>query len=298
MKNQYIFPAAAALIGFSIAWVAKPSNAIAPVKSETATEAAAPVRNTRTSSENRSSAADSKRPAEVRAGDFPLVKIAEEGPQNREEAKMLRLTEALGLTIDQQGEIIRLVEESHANAVSEAPVIEDLAARGKALEEAFAKLMTPDQLAKFEELRVRERENRIEARAHKALTEVIEEVDLSPEQREQVLDRLRQSAKAELQAIPNSATLLFEKSVLPTGKNELSVDGVLMLAKMGEPILYDDPVTAQNKVLQRQREELEQKLKNFDGILTPAQMGQYYATVAEQKAILSKIPANTSTDAN
>ncbi len=300
MKTQYIFPAIAALIGFSVAWVAKPTAAPAPAQNPTATADAAPKHNTRTApSESRPPAGPSKGGTEVKAAtEFPLADMVENGPRNREEAKMLWLTEALGLTIDQQGEIIRLVEESHTNAVSDLPVIEDLTNRGKAMEDALAKLLKPEQLAKLQELRAHERENRIEARAQKALTQVIEDVDLSPEQREQVLSRLRQSAKTELQTIPAAATLLFEKSVLPTGKNELSVDGVLTLAKIGESILYDDPIKAQARVLQSQREELEEKLKNFDGILSPAQMSQYYAALTEQKNLLKKLPLNTSKDAN
>ncbi len=289
MKNQFLLPAATALIGFSVAWVAKPS---APAASAAAVVADSPqTKSTHaTKSQSRDTVADGKRPKEVTAGDFPLVDQAEKGPKTREEAKMLRLTEALGLTIDQQGEIIRLVEESHASATDTVPVIEDLTTRGKAIEDALTKLLSPEQLVKFNELRVRERENQIEARAQKALTTAIEEIDLSPQQREDVMERLRQSAKAELQSIPASATLLFDKSVLPTGKSELSVDGILLLAKMGEPLIADNPVAAHEKVLQSQRQEIEEKLQCYDGILTSGQMGQYYATLSEQKEITKKFP--------
>ncbi len=289
MKNQFLLPAAAAVIGFSVAWVAKPSAPAAPAPAPVVDNT--PKKSTRpTTADPRASVADGKRPKEVSAGDFPLVDQAEKGPQTRVEAKMLRLTEALGLTIDQQGEIIRLVEESHASATDTMPVIEDLTLRGKVIEDALAKLLSPEQLVKFNELRVRERDNQIESRAQKALTSVIEEVDLSPQQREEVMERLRQATKAELQSIPASATLLFDKSVLPTGKSELSVDGILMLAKIGEPLIADNPQAAHEKVLQSQREELEQKLKCYDGILTSAQMGQYYAAQAEQKAIMRQFP--------
>ncbi|MEO5716556.1 MAG: hypothetical protein ABIT37_23965 [Luteolibacter sp.] len=289
MKNKFLLPAATALIGFSVAWVAKPSPAVTSA-AVPATETPQPKSTHPTKSESRPTVGDGKRPKEVTAGDFPLADQAEKGPKTREEAKMLRLTEALGLTIDQQGEIIRLVEESHASATDTVPVIEDLATRGKAIEEALTKLLNPEQLAKFNELRVRERDNQIESRAQKALTTVIEEVDLSPQQREDVMARLRQSAKSELQSIPASATLLFDKSVLPTGKSELSVDGILLLAKIGEPLDASNPIAAHEKVLQTQRQELEEKLQCYDGILTSGQMGQYYAALAEQKAVMRTFP--------
>ncbi len=295
MKTQFLLPAATALIGFTVAWVAKPGTPTAP-QPAAVSDSSLPKATRATTAGPRPTAADGKRPKEVSAGDFPLVDQAEKGPKTREEAKMLRLTEALDLTIDQQSQIIRLVEQSHASATDTVPVIEDLTTRGKIIEDALAKLLSPEQLVKFNELRVRERENQIEARARKSLTPVIEEVDLSPQQREEVMERLRQSARAELQSIPASATLLFDKSVLPTGKTELSVEGILMLAKMEQPLIADNPMAAHEKVLQTQRQELEEKLKCYDGILTSAQMGQYYAALAEQKAIMKQFPTREATN--
>lgn len=288
MKSNYLLPAVTALVGFSIAWLAKPDSAPAPnlTKSE---ESAAP-RPTRSDPGLRPTPADNKRPKEVKAGDFPLADQAEQGPKTRDEAKMLRLTEALGLSIDQQGEIIKLIESVQASASATAPVLEDLTTRGRAVEEGLAKLLTPEQLAKFEELRVRERENRIEVRSQKMLTAAIDEIDLSPDQREEVLNRLRQKSKAELQSIPYSATLLFDKSMLPTGGKELSADGILLLAQMGEKVELGDPMVAYQKVIDRQRGELEELLKCYAGILTPGQMGQFQAAMAENRETLKKLP--------
>lgn len=286
MKSPYLLSAVTALIGFSIAWIAKPAPAPQPIESKL-TEAP-PTRQARPESRTRTSA-DSKSPTEVRASDFPLAEQAEQGPQNREEAKMLRLTEALDLTIDQQGAIIQLVEQVQATATDAVPVIEDLATRGKAIEEGLAKLLDPEQFAKFQELRERERDNRIELRSQRMLTQAIEDIDLSPAQRDEVMSRLRLKSKAEMQSIPAAATLLFDKSMLPTGKKELSVDGILLLAQLGEPINATDPVAAHEAVITRQKQDLEEVLKCFDGILTPGQMGQYQAALAETRKIMGNM---------
>lgn len=288
MKSNYLLPAATALVGFSIAWLAKPAATSPPTAAET--EQVAAPRATRPESGSRPSPTDSKRPKEVNASDFPLADQAEQGPKTRDEAKMLRLTEALGLSIDQQGEIIKLIESVQATASATAPAIEDLTTRGKAVEDGLAKLLTPVQLAKFQELRERERENRIELRSQQMLTGAIDEIDLSPAQRLDVLDRLRQKAKADLQSIPSAATLLFDKSVLPTGGKELSADGILLLTKMGEKVAVGDPAVAYQAVLDRQRSELEELLKCFDGILTPGQMGQYQAALSETRELLKTMP--------
>ncbi len=287
MKSPYLLPVVTAVAGFSIAWLTKPVSSPTPLAVEV--EEAASTRPARDSSGDRSSSSDTKPSREVKAGDFPLADQAEQGPKTREEAKMLRLTEALGLSISQQGEIISLIEGVQATASMNALVITDLTARGKAVEEGLAKLLTPEQLAKFTEMRERERENRIEVRSQKMLTAAIDEIDLSAGQRVEVLERLRQKSKAELQSIPNAATLLFDKSLLPTGGRELSADGILMLAKMGEEISLEEPAVAYQKVIDRQRGEQEEILECFDGILTTGQMGQYQAALAESREIVKNL---------
>ena len=292
MKSPYLLPAVTALLGFSAAWIVKPGAS--PVPAAAKVGDAAPKRSARSETNSRPSSADSKRPKEVKAGDFPLADLAEQGPKTREEAKMLRLTEALGLSIDQQGSIIKLVEDVQATATDTVPVLEDLTTRGRAVEEGLAKVLTPEQLAKFQELRARERDNRIELRSQKMLTRAIEDIDLSPEQRDEVLGRLRQKSKADLQAIPAAATLLFDKSMLPTANKELSEDGVLMLAQMDVPVTDEDPMVAHRKVIDHQRLELEEILRCFDGILTAGQMGQYQAVLSETREILQRLPATAN----
>jgi hypothetical protein len=289
MKSHFLLPAIAAAIGFSLAWAIKPGgsggNQPAP---DDKSATAKPTRGE--SPRTRPSAVSEKRPKEVNAGDFPLADIADKGPRSRVEAKMLRLSEALDLSVDQQGGIISAMEEAKAAATDGIPVIQDLASRGKVLEAALAKILTPEQLAKFEELRVRERENRIESRAQRSLSSVIEEIDLSPGQRDEVLARLRQYSKEQIQSIPAAATLLLNTSMLPTESKELTVDGVLALTKISEePLAPDNPMEAHQRVIQRQRQELEERLQCFDGVLTPGQMGQVHAAIAESRSNLDKL---------
>lgn len=289
MNPKFLLPVLTAAIGFALAWVAKPTGSGTPPPDTTQT--AAPSKTTRTETKSRLFPDDGKRPKEVKASDFPLADQADLGPKTRDEARMLRLTEALGLTIDQQGDLIKLVEDAQATINGDIPVIQDLANRGKMIEDGLAKVLSSEQLAKFQELRIRERENRIEVRAQQMLGLAITDTDLSPEQREQVLDRLRQRSKAELQSIPAAATLLLDKSMLPTHNKELSAEGVLLLAKMGEaPEHATDPMAAHNIVINAQRQDLEDVLKCFDGILTAGQMGQYQAGLIETRETLKRLP--------
>ncbi len=247
------------------------------------------MKSPRTEVNSRPSATAGKRPTEVKAGDFPLADQAENGPKTAEEAKLLRLSEALGLTLDQQSSVIQLIADSQASVNAGVPAMEDLVTRGKVVEEGLRKALTPEQFAKFQEIQDRQRDNRTEVRAQKQLSEAIEIIDLSPEQREQVASRLRQKAKADLQSIPAAATLLFPKSILPTGGKELGEDGALLLNQMGEKSTTDNPNEIHQNLMIRQKQELEEILKCFDGILTPGQMGQYQATLAEKAENLKRL---------
>lgn len=295
MKSPYLLPAFTALLGFSIAWIAKPAaDTVAPVAKS---EDLGPNRPAHPETSSHPPRPEKPRSHETKPGNFRLADLADRGPKSRDEAKMLRLTEALGLTIDQQGAIIKLVEDVQATASDKVPVITDLTTRGAAIQDGLAKVLTPEQLAKFQEIRDRERDNRTELRSQRFLTQAIDDIDLTTAQRDELLKRLRQKAKADLQTIPAAASLLFDKSLLPTGNRELSVDGILLLAQLGKETVPTDPMAAHQQVLDHQRQELEEILKCFDGVLTPGQMGQYQAAIAEQRKILSSLPQATVRDA-
>jgi hypothetical protein len=290
MKPNYLLPALAAALGFSIAWVAKPAGSPAPAQAaEKQENGSKPKPSPRMESSNRSLISDKKKPKDVHASDFPLVDEFEKGPKTRDEARMLRLTEALGLSIDQQGKIISLIEDVQSKLDSKLPVVEDLTNRGKMVEAGLEQILTPEQLAKFQEVRIRERENRTELRAQKLLTEALADIDIGPDQREELLSRLREKVRSDLQAIPAAATLLFDKSILPTSNKELSVDGVLLLSKISNAPTSDDGNVVHQEVLNTQRRELEEMLKCFDGVLTSGQMGQYQAIVHEYRTNLKKM---------
>ncbi|RYD49525.1 MAG: hypothetical protein EOP85_01430 [Verrucomicrobiaceae bacterium] len=75
-----------------------------------------------------------------------------------------------------------------------------------------------------------------------------------------------------------------------TNNKELSVDGLLVMAEMGQEIDMSDPMATHQKVLDQQRQKLEDILRCFEGILTPGQMGQVQAALLEQREILKRFP--------
>lgn len=290
MKTQHLLPIVASAIGFAVAWIAKPAPASEGKPDAGKTTTSSGPRTRPDSGRTRPDALAGRKPAEVRAGDFPLVDEAEKGPKTRSEAKMLRLTEALGLTIEQQGDIIKAIEESKSANTGQVPVIEDLVIRGRKVEEQLAKILSPEQYEKFQEIRARERDNRIELGATRALYQVLNEIDLSPGQRSEALARLRQVEKEKIQEVPAAATLLLKTSVLPTDARELTIDGVLALSRIANTVPPENPQDGHQQLIQRQKEAMEEKLRCFDGILSPGQMRQYQAILAEQKSVIDRIP--------
>lgn len=293
MKIQNLLPVLAAVIGFAVAWVVKPSE---PAPALTAGEGAGQTSQAGPRTRPRIDRDDqaTKRPEEVNASDFPLADQAEAGPKTRTEAKMSRLSEALGLSIDQQAKIAAAVEHARNNASDQIPVIDDFAIRGNELLDTLAKILTPEQMEEFEAIRVRERDNLIEARAQDRITKAIREIDLSPGQRDELLARLKQFERAQIQEIPAAATLLLGTSILPTEMTDLTMDGLLTLTRMAEAPAHPDNVqAAHQELIRRQRELLEDELQCFDGILTPGQMNQYFAMLSERKDIMDHIERNT-----
>lgn len=292
MKPTVFLPLLAAAIGFAVAWTVKPT---AKPTGDSGSAAAGMERNqpvTRTSTRASGHATSgSRKPKEVHATDFPLADAAEHGPQTALEGKLGRLTEALGLSVDQQAAIVAALEAARAAASDKIPVLEDMAARGSEIEAKLKELLSPEQFAKFQEIRERERDNLVESRAQSLLSPVLERIDLSPEQRQDLLARLRLYQREEIQQVPAAATLLLGNSLLPTDPRDPNIDGVLTLVKM-ETSGVSPAATAQeahDRVIQKQKEALERKLECFDGILTSGQMGQYQAYLAEQRRVLDEM---------
>lgn len=288
-SSALLLPCVTAVAGFAVAWFAKPVPPVVAKEVDRLVTEAAP-RASRSGPERAASSAN-KPPAEVHASDFPLSEQMGQAPKSRGEAKMLRLAEALGLAVDQQAAIAHLIEQAHANPNPEVGALRDLAMRGKLLEDGLRGLLTPEQWTKFEQLRDRAKDNLGDLRAQEEFKTALEDIDLSTQQKSEILSRLREKAKADLQGIPAAATLLFRSSVLPVGDNELAVDGVLLLAQIGDDVSYTDASEAHQKITDRNLAELERLLKCFDGVLTPAQMGQYQATIAERQELLKRLPA-------
>ncbi len=294
MKPSAVVPVLALLAGFAGGWLAKPAPAPvagAPVRPPARVHPSVPVGPVGPAGElpqpprmDRSPNDASPLPGDASAGPSPI---------SRDAAKMLRVVEALGLSETQQTDLEKILAETRkaytggasTKAISAKETLELVSACGATLEKSLTALLTPEQAAKFAELRQRERDNRIEAKTHRELGQLSEITDLSPAQRDQVLAQLRQATVAELSAIPASYSLMLDSSVLPLGSHAMPEQSILVLSQVADTDGSSDPEASHAKLIAEQRRRLDERLTWLKPILSPAQLAQYQASVAEQHAI-------------
>ncbi|TAG11337.1 MAG: hypothetical protein EAZ42_01325 [Verrucomicrobia bacterium] len=300
MKSHHLLSVVTLLIGFSIAWVLKPAP---PASEETVAtpEGKSSQRHStqdvdRTSSDRSASSSNSSSTelAVDPSSQFPLSELLAKGPLGEREAKMRRLAEELGLSFDQEADLMRLLDEVQAIHDPNLSPFDDLMARSEALEKGLKKLLSPEQLANFEKMRERAFENLVETRAMQRLTPTIESVDLSSEQRAQLHDRLRMHARNELQVFPKQSLSLIGSSVLPLRTSEITVDGFFTMKEMSRSSGTMDPQVAQDDSFRRHQAEKEALLKCFEGVLTPAQIGIVYGEIERGNNLLRQIIPNPS----
>ncbi|MEO0018561.1 MAG: hypothetical protein RLZZ522_1844, partial [Verrucomicrobiota bacterium] len=228
----------------------------------------------------------------------PTVPGPESAAGSKDAAKMLRIVELLGLSETQQTDLAGILKATSESFVADptkpASAKDTLALVAKCsaeLEQSLAGLLTPEQAAKFTALRQRERDNRIETKAQRELSRYSELTDLSSSQRDQILAQLRQSTTAEADAIPAAYALMLSSSVLPLGPRTLPEQSIFALSQIAESPDAADGASAQAQLIAAQSRRLDERLVWLKPILTPAQLAQYEAAAAEQRAFHDRMTA-------
>jgi hypothetical protein len=301
MKPTFIFPIVTAVLGFSAAWLLKPAPEIPSPntveKSEIRKKPAATPAESATEPETEvvqdlrtpSPLAPSKLP-----GFLPTDEERAKVTQSKDAAKMSRLTEALGLSQEQQEKLSKAFAEAIAplapagGSFTPAEQYAATLAAAENLQKALNALLTPDQLKEFAALRKRSEENAIEINAQSSLANVAGQIDLSPEQRTQALERLRDSAVTQLAGRPAALSLALDNSVLPVGGSavsEKSIETLTQLVNASE----NGAGETRNSFTENHLKRLDEQLILYKGILTPAQEAQLKADIEERKATVGRV---------
>lgn len=293
MNSKTLLPVAAALGGFLLGWVVKPA-----AMSETDRQAAAGTegspapgketdnprngRPVRPSLSKRTSASPTAPTENAVQLQQRLDNAFRSAGSARDRARLVRLSEALGLSSEQLDQFDALLTEQRQQAaqppsgLSPKDTLDQMAASAKAFDAKFRAMLGPEQSAALETLRARQAENRAEARAQRDLADLIVRVDVSPEQREAVAEVMRAAAVNEQARMPDGAGLLMESSFLTNGSSAMSEQAIEAMMALGEDAnASKDPLAVGRRMEDLQRNKILARSAALEGILTPAQLAQY-----------------------
>ncbi|WP_367871134.1 hypothetical protein [Luteolibacter sp. Populi] len=295
MKPPTVIAIAAALAGFSLGWLVKPSGAPPEaVAGEAGQEQSAGGK-----SRNRSN--DPERPL-VRAprnasgrgsGEMEADQktasaernfnktYASAGEKTRS-AQLNRWSEAMGLDEEQEKAIEALQEglregfkTLQGRGKTPIEVMTEAANSERIFESEVKRLLDPEQLIAYEDFKAREKANDIEARASESYSDLVRSIDLSPSQKEQARQALIESSTAAAKKRPEGLDLITKSLSVMGGSYLTALED--MTPFLDDPEAFKNPVEVQKHMIASKRGATEDRLARLTTILTPAQLSQYRA---------------------
>lgn len=308
MKSKILPAAVTAVAGFALGWAVKPASH--PVATDSSTQAA----NADAGSSLNANLPDrtdrpplvlpkrnSERPDGATKGTAlsAIRKTTSEMVQSAEQARVQRLSEALGMNSEQEGQLAALSKKLHVgfkdlskNGKTPAQLLEEAALAQAEYDDGVKNLLDPGQQKALEAFKDRKKDNEIESGAQTVLTDIGTNTDLSPEQRQAVLEKLRENSKKYYEARPAGYELMSENFSVMGTSFATSIDDVG--AAFLDPNGSTDPADLQERLQSQQQATASNRIALLKGILTPAQLSQYESTLASRLNISRsfKVPSS------
>jgi Spy/CpxP family protein refolding chaperone len=217
-----------------------------------------------------------------RSGQDRFRKMIAERQKNKEEAKIQKLVDRLGLT-DAQADQLRAyfaknreeLEALMADGDGDWRKMRELTKSlgDDALDAALADILTDDQKTAYEEMKQRDLANKVEARAYRDLATIQGILDLNPEQKDQVYEILHKDAaqrvesNREANAIVTTITEGFGLDINPEDLGigfSGAIQSFVNRAEDGE-----QPSEDRGEILQAMRDNRQQEIDNKVELLAP-----------------------------
>lgn len=295
MLIKKYLPALTALLGFTAAWMIKPSSPAAAATSETADQV--PQSKSATGSNN------SRPDTSAKPNINPLTHTADGKPlppelvelrtnlaanlrntmQVRDRGYVQRIAELLKLTPQQQQEFLKLFEEkrdalniySPGAGINSQNILEKAELIEKQFNDDLAKLLSSDQIEALNQFRAQQKQNRMMATAQKEFADVLEKIDLNPQQQEAVITTLHELESKRVGA--TDATGLFAETYDTLGfGNTTGMKSETSAANASIAQATDKRQQIQN-LIDTRRQQTQEKIERLSSILSPAQLAQYSA---------------------
>ncbi|WAC19978.1 hypothetical protein OVA24_01120 [Luteolibacter sp. SL250] len=296
MKPSVILPIVTALAGFGVGWLVKPAPPAAIADPSTTRIPDRKGRDSAPAIIEPSRETAERPPAE--AGPQARREPPEQTIENiasRDDAKLARLTEALNLNDDQKAQVLNAIEAARATLEPEGGIdagqlLDTAVKAGADLEKAILATLTPEQATAFTALRKRLQDNSVETASQEQASKFAALTDLSPEQRDMILERIRGDVRKEHDERPQGLDLVLDTSPLPTGSAYLAASSVASLPYMSGG---DDANGKIEAFRDLQRRNLDAQMEKYKDILTPAQLSRLQLDIEEKKRILDLISERT-----
>ena len=229
--------------------------------------------------------------AETSAAQMRFQETFGNAADRAENARLSRLVEALGLNAEQRATLAVLLanrrdgfRELQGSGGNPAESVQQASLYEQKFMEDVKKLLDPEQLGALESFKQREKDNDIEAKAQRDVADLIGQVDLSEEQRDQALSAMRKLSETAASKRPAGWALMNESFGM-LGGNQVSVLEDLG-SVMDDPAAMKDPQEIQRRLAQAQRATAEARVAALTSILTPGQLSQYRATLEARSALM------------
>lgn len=296
MKHPAVIPSLCAVFGFLLAWFVKPGTS-STSEDHTPTLSAGSHTSTLGGS-SRPNPAKSQfdplthtedgipLPPEVIAARAQLANDARNSLDLKDQGLVQRLSELLGLNAEQQQQLLHLYQTkrdqlniySPGSSLNPHRILEEAETVEKRFNDSLAQILNSEQIDQLNSFRKQQAANQSLASAQKEYADVLEKIDLSPDQQSAVLQAFQQNS-ANSQKLVLDKTGLFAETFDAMGFGSVG-DAMGLVAATNSAINQSsDKATLIAGLVEARKAESAQKLEAMRGILTPAQFAQYSSLI-------------------
>lgn len=306
MKPTVLIPTLAAVAGFGLGWLLKPSEPT-PATQQAQTEKPAgrdgkshdrlvlPTRPGKGTTSGGGGGEPVPADSENVKAHVAFERSFRGALERTEKARLERFAEALGLNAEQEEAIAKLLASRRdgfrdlaGGGKTAADMVSEAAHANQVFQSEVEKILDPEQVDALKAKVEREKEGAVQASAYRDAADISSQLDLSPEQREQALQAFAGTAKAAQEKRPEGWAIMSETFGILGGANSSVLDDMGPL--LNNPDILKDSQEMYKFQVQARRDDLERKVAQMSSILTPAQLAQYRATLNSRLTVMEKNP--------
>jgi hypothetical protein len=288
-------PILAAIFGFLLAWFLKPgSPGAAAVNAAGNADAGGKITRSANSNDQRPPSASGKfdentqtpdgkpLPPELIAARAAIADNSRNSFVIKDQGYVQRLAELLNLSLDQQQVYLGLFEQKRAAfnifapgiGISREKILEQAEAAETKFNNSLSKLLSSEQIDQLNAFRKQQAVNRALAGAQKEYADVLEKIDITPEQQEAVLNALRDNVSGSAAKLVDK-TGLFAETYDIMGLGELGNEMSNLAAANAAVLLAGNQSEIMNTLIENRKKVSVEKIERLRPHLTPAQLEQY-----------------------